>query len=233
MIVHKKEFYIGIVLFVVFLAIFAYMWTPSFNNMNAFDYADNLFNELSKASCYQIPDLINQAEEKTGTELNATVKADDPEQAQTIAAMFDRIGAKAEVTEEVKVNISGDYGLITKAILQDSDQGFSNNAAYFENKYGLDAKEALYTWWLSLDKIYKDLQARGEFEASKFINDVKVKGPEPGYNYFGIEGRPISEATGIATFAMVFYIFYTVLLGYAIYFLFEGVGILASGKKAS
>lgn len=233
MIVHKKQFYIGVVLFALFIAIFAYMWTPSFNNMNAFDYADNLFNELSKASCYQIPDLINQAEEKTGTELNATVKADDPEQAQTIAAMFDRIGAKAEVTEEVNVKISGDYGLITKAVLEDSDQGFSNNAAYFENKYGLDAKVVLYNWWFSMDGIYNDLQARGEFEASKFINDVKVKGPEPGYNYFGIEAQAISEAAGIATFAMVFYIFYTVLLGYAIYFFFEGVGILASGKKAS
>ncbi len=230
MIVNKKEFNIGIALFALFVIIFCCMWTPSFDNLNAFNYADRLFNRLSKDSCYQVPDLITKAEEQRGIKLSTSFKAEDAEQAQTIAAMFNKVGAQAQA-EADKVSISGDFGEITTAILRDCDAAFANKGEVFQNEYRLDAKAAMYNWWFALDQIYNKLQESKNFEQAKLINDFKVKGVEPGYNYFGIQGKAVSEASGRLAFLLLFYVAYTMVLGFSIFFIFEGIGIMAAGKK--
>ncbi|MEG6616861.1 hypothetical protein V6C27_10585 [Peptococcaceae bacterium 1198_IL3148] len=229
MIVHKKEFTIGLILLAIFVAIFAYMWSPSFDGNNAFVYSDDIFNAISKDSSYQIPALLEKAEGQVGTKLDVTFEADDVEMADKMAILFQKAGADVTVNG-AEVNVSGDLGAIAKSAINDADEMYKNNNIALEQAYGYDAKEAMYYWWKSFDKMNGSLQNAGEFATASYITDVKMRAVEPGYNFFGIEGMSAKDNVGLISFLLGFYLVYTVLYGFAIYYLFEGVGIMMTSK---
>jgi hypothetical protein len=71
-----------------------------------------------------------------------------------------------------------------------------------------------------------------QFTQAKIMNEVITKAVEVGYNFYGISAQNIKEKAGIVTFALVFYVIYTMWWGYAIYFLFEGLGLeMKAGHK--
>ena len=93
----------------------------------------------------------------------------------------------------------------------------------------MPAKEVLYTWELIFNDLKEVLNEQKHFDQAQFINEVMYKGVEVAYNYCGIEA---SSNNGILVFALVFYVVYTLWWGFAIYFLFEGVGlIMTAGEK--
>jgi hypothetical protein len=51
------------------------------------------------------------------------------------------------------------------------------------------------------------------------------KGVEVGYNFYGIEPKKASSKAGILSFALIFYVIYTLWWGYAILYLFHGLGL--------
>jgi len=51
------------------------------------------------------------------------------------------------------------------------------------------------------------------------------KGVECSYNYYGIDPQQISDRLGIVVFSLVFYVLYTVWYGFAILYLFQGLGL--------
>ena len=233
MIVNKKEFTIGLILTVIFAAIFAYMWTPSFNGKNAFEASDDIFNSMSKGSCYQLTGLMEQAEGKAGTPLNASFKLDDAAMADKAAVLYQKAGADVVVNGN-EVIVKGDLGAITVAAITDSDEMYYNNNDKVTQKYGYDAKEAMYYWWLSFDKMNKSLQNSSDFATASFVTNVKMKAVELGYNFNGIEGQSAKDNMGLLSFLLIFYVIYTIIWGCAILFLFEGFGVMMVGhaKKA-
>lgn len=233
MIINKKEFYIGLVLAIIFAGIFAYMWTPSFNGNNAFVASDDIFNAMSKDSSYRLTELAEKAEGKVGTSLDASFKLDNEEMAQRTAILYERAGVNAVVNGS-EVTISGDVGVITLAAITDSDEMYYNRNEVVTQKYGYDAKEAMYYWWLSFDKMNKALQKSGNFEAGNFITEIKMKAVEMGYNFNGIEAKSAKEGKGLLSFLLLFYVAYTIIWGCAILFLCEGFGVMMVGhaKKA-
>lgn len=75
----------------------------------------------------------------------------------------------------------------------------------------------------------KTLEAQGRFEESIFIkNQILMRGLEPAYNFFGFEATPI-DLTG--ALLLLFYVIYTLWWGFAIYFVFEGLGIKVTKAK--
>ncbi|HXZ35113.1 MAG TPA: hypothetical protein VEL68_03740, partial [Thermodesulfobacteriota bacterium] len=54
---------------------------------------------------------------------------------------------------------------------------------------------------------------------------------EPAYNFAGIETRPIGENIWTVALFLGFYLLYTLLYGFSILFLFEGLGIQATKSK--
>jgi hypothetical protein len=214
----------------LFIAIFAYMWTPSFDGLNAFKYSDKVFNAMSKDSSYRIPALLASAEGKAGTNFSASFKADDAEMAEKISVLYQMAGADVKVND-MDVEVSGDLGAIAKAAIIDADEMYQNNNEALIQEYGYDAKEAMYYWWKSFDKMNGSLQDSGDFATAAYLTDVKLKALEPGYNFNGIVGMSAKDNLGLISFLLIFYVAYTMLWGFAIYFICEGVGIMMVSKK--
>jgi len=78
----------------------------------------------------------------------------------------------------------------------------------------------------------KALEERGEFSQAADVHEVVGKGLEVGYNFYGIEPLRASHNLLVLTGALVFYIVYTMWWGFAMLFLFDGVGMeMKAGAK--
>jgi hypothetical protein len=95
----------------------------------------------------------------------------------------------------------------------------------------LDGKEVIYYWWT----VYEDLVRRyvqlNRPEEADFARLIMTRVLEPSYNFSGIEPQPISENITRVVFLLAIYILYTLWYGFAVLYLFEGMGITA--KKAA
>jgi hypothetical protein len=149
--------------------------------------------------------------------------------ADEIAKLFTAAGAKVEV-QGTTLKLEGDLGAVLKIILRDADQMFNNQGAAVSSAYGYDEKEVLQNWWLALNAMDKFFKKNLKIEESKMVTDIAKKGLEPAYNFYKIEPQRVLDRAGIMTFLLVFYVVYTLWWGYAIYYLFEGIGL--SMKKA-
>lgn len=220
----KKELAMGLLLATSFLITLGIMLTPVFDGKNFIVYADERFDSYSKHSSYFIPELIEMAE-KYSDEISATIDFKSEvyaEKAATLFAEFARVEGK-------NLTINARLSDIALFALQDADRAYHNDEEYFNQKYGMSAKEALYYWHLSLQSIAKTLEAQGRFEESIFIkNQILMRGLEPAYNFFGFEATPI-DLTG--ALLLLFYVIYTLWWGFAIYFVFEGLGIKVTKAK--
>lgn len=230
MIVHKKHFYIGLVLTVIFIAVFVYMWTPNFHGVNAFVASDNIFNSISKDSCNKLPELAAKAEGHVGTPLNTTFKLDNAAMAEKTGLLYEKAGANV-VVKGNEITIKGDLGAITAAAIADSEEMYYNKNEVLTQKYGYDGKEAMYYWWLSFDAMNKTLQKTSDFTAASLVTEIKMKAVELGYNFNGVEPQRAQDEKGLLSFMLLFYLGYTILWGCAILYLFEGFGIMMVGSK--
>ncbi len=231
LIINKKQFGISLFMIVVFIVVLTVMFTPVFHGKNAFQASDGLFNSISKASTNHIADLhavLDKLEHK-----NADQTLVIPQSAgDNLAKMLTDAGAQANYTDN-QLQVSGDLKVIFKRILADSEAMFNNNGDTLKEAYGIDPKVAMYDWWVYTNASSKAFLEQKRFPSAKVLEEVKTKGIEVGYNYFGVEPTPVTERIGITTFALVFYVVYTLWWGYAIFFLCEGLGLMMvkSSKK--
>lgn len=211
-----------------FIAIFAYILSPSFGNgRNGLMFADDMFNSLSKGSAYFIKEEIAKAEKQLGTGIDVTIKAADKEMAETWNKLFSTAGAQVKV-DDVKVSIKGDLGKIMKESLADCDAMYYNEGNKVKAKYGFDARQSIYAWNDAYKKIDKELKNQQKFKESSAINSLVKKALEPAYNYYNIEIKYVRDNVGTVTFMLVFYVVYTLWFGFAIYYLCDGLGISTS-----
>jgi hypothetical protein len=59
---------------------------------------------------------------------------------------------------------------------------------------------------------------------------VTKKAIEASYNFYGVNPKKVKDEVVLMTFLLVFYVAYTMWWGFAIFFIFEGIGL--SMKKA-
>ena len=57
------------------------------------------------------------------------------------------------------------------------------------------------------------------------------KAIEASYNFYKVEAVQVKEKAGLMTFLLVFYVAYTMWWGFAIFFIFEGIGLTMSKAK--
>jgi len=107
---------------------------------------------------------------------------------------------------------------------------YFNKGDVVRGKYGMDEKEVMTTWWDALNRAVKELQKNKNTGQANVILEVMRKGIEPAYNFYKVDPVSISEKAFTATSLLVFYIVYTLWWGFAIFHLFDGVGL--SMKKA-
>lgn len=233
MIKNRKEFIMGVILAVSFFLVLGAIYSPVFNGKNGLEFADSLFNSIAKGSTYYIPEVQKNVGRYQGEKFDVTIKLESAGDAQKSAVLFEKAGASTLVNGS-EVKISGDLGSVMTVVLNDADMMFKNEGDVLTEKYGYYKKDAMYHWWLGLQELDSALKKQGSFSQAAFVHEVAQKAVEPAYNFFGIKAESVSDFAGTITGMLVFYIIYTIWWGFAIFFLFEGLGFSMSkgAKKA-
>jgi hypothetical protein len=221
--IRRGKLALGSFLLVTFLAVLVGMFQPLFNGHNLLEYLDNLYNSISKASAYYIPKLRQEVKESGSTSLRLTLTFQDPSTAKSAARLLEKAGARVELSDS-GLTAEGRLESILGQALNDSDSLYHNRDQDLSNRYGMSGRVALYTWWKTLGSMEKDLQRKNLFAAAEMTGRIKTKAVEGAYNYYGIKPQPITERWGTVVFSLIFYVVYTVWYGYALTFLFEGLG---------
>jgi uncharacterized membrane protein len=93
-----------------------------------------------------------------------------------------------------------------------------------------DIKQMYRQWYNVLDRMNKTFMKEKMAAEAKICSDVMKKAVEASYNFYKVDAEKVKEKAGLMTFLLVFYVAYTMWWGFAIFFLFEGLGL--SMKKA-
>ena len=228
---NKNTFTIGISLLVSFVLIYVGMMSPNFGNgRNGLQYADDMFNSLSKGSAYFMKEAQIVADGQKGKNINLTVKASSPAEAVKWGKLYSTAGATVTVKES-SVTIDGDFGKILGAVVADSDFMYYNDSKSVEKKYGYDGREATYNWNSSFKKIDAALKAKSQFSEGSALLKVQQKALEPGYNYYGVEIKLVSENKASLAFLLSFYLIYTMWYGFGLFYFMDGLGIVIGKPK--
>lgn len=226
---NKKTFGIGAFFAVSFLAVLFLIFSPLFGGKNGLQFSDDSFNKLAKGSSYFIPKVSKSVEPYVGKPLSVGIKLDKEEDVESTSKLFEAAGAKLEKAGAM-LRIDGDLGAVLQSALKDADAMYKNDGKAVSNRYGYDEKRVLKNWWQAFTKIEKDLKKDKRVDEAKIISDVTKKAIEPAYNFYKIDGQKVVEHAGMMSGLLIFYVAYTMWWGYAIFYMFDGVGL--SMKKA-
>jgi hypothetical protein len=198
-----------------------------------------MFNTLSKGSSYFIPDLQKSSEKFNGKQLTVKISAAKPDdkpgdtekRIENITKVFTTAGAKVEA-QGTDLQIEGDLGVILTAALQDSDAMYKNQGDPIKTKYGADDEKKIFRqWYNAFTLMDKALKKEGKVEEAKIISDVTKKAVETAYNYYTVEPVKVKDKAFLMTALLVFYVAYTMWWGFAIYYIFDGIGLSMSKAK--
>ena len=232
----KKHFTMGMFLAALFLGVLAYMFSESFTGahgekVNAFHASDNLFNSIAKGSTNYFPRLKKGNEIYQGHEIDLTLHVGSGDSAQKGSQILQTNGITASATESA-IKVKADLHTLIAQALEDAEQMFNNKGDILKTKYGIHEKETLYIWWKIFKSMDIELKHHKDFKAAKFVSEVIKRGIEVGYNFYGVIPQSSTTKAGMLTFSLVFYVIYTLLWGFAIFYFFEGIGLqMSSGKK--
>ncbi|MBI5663550.1 MAG: hypothetical protein HZC49_00460 [Nitrospirae bacterium] len=227
---NKKMFSMGVVLAISFLSVLVLIFSPVFpGGKNGLVFSDDMFNKLSKGSSYFIPKVAKSVEKVNGKTLSLSVKLEKAEDVENTAKLFTTAGATVE-TQDTQLKIQGDLGAILTSALKDADAMYKNDGKAVSDRYGYDEKTVMKNWWAALTKFDKELKKEKQIAEAKVVSDVIKKGIEPGYNFYHIEANKVVDHAGMMSGLLIFYVAYTMWWGYAIFYIFDGLGL--SMKKA-
>lgn len=229
-IMYKKQFTIGVLMALGFMVLLMVIISPVFDGKNGLEYADDTFNKLSKGSSYFVPKLAKSSDELVGTPVKVAPRFDDAETAERISKLMTVAGATAQA-DGTTVAVDGDLGKLLGSVIKDSDLIYHNQGKEVAERYGYDEKHVMKDWWLTLDKINRELQARDMMAQSKALSDVMKKGIEPAYNFYTIEPVNVADRAGTMAGILAFYVLYTIWWGFSILYIFEGLGITTTKAK--
>jgi 5-enolpyruvylshikimate-3-phosphate synthase len=228
---NKPTFFTGAFLALTFAGVLALIFSPVFGDgKNGLVYADDMFNKLSKGSSYFIPKVLKSNEKFANTTIDVGIKFEKPEQIDGTIKLLATAGIEAK-NANPELQINGNLGALMAKIIQDSDDMYKNNGAAVAARYGVEEKKVMESWHGMLKGADKVLKKQGKIEESKIVSDVMKKAVEPAYNYYKIDAQKVTEKAGIMTGLLVFYVAYTMWWGFAIFYIFDGIGLTMKKAK--
>jgi hypothetical protein len=227
---NSRKFNIGALFAITFMGVLYTIFSPVFNGKNGLEFADQSFNKLAKGSSYFMPKVSKAVAEFNGKGFSASITLDKAEDAEQTAKLFKFAGAKA-AQNGTAVTVEGDLGLVLQSALKDADAMYHNDGTAVSERYGANEKKMLQNWWQAFSKIEKNMKKDKQLAEAKIISEVMKKGIEPSYNFYEIDANKVSEHAGMLSGLLVFYVFYTMWWGYAIFYLFEGFGLTMKKAK--
>lgn len=226
----KKAFNVGALFAITFLGVLLVIFSPFFAGKNGLQFADDSFNKLAKGSSYFIPKVSKSAEKFVGKQFSATLKVEKAEDIENTAKLFISAGAQVE-TKDQEIKISGDLGGVLQSAIRDADSMYKNDGKAVSQRYGYEEKKAMQNWWSALGKIEKGMKKDKQIAEAKVISEVNKKAIEPGYNFYQVRADRVVDHAGMMSGLLVFYVAYTMWWGYAIFYLFEGIGLTMKKSK--
>lgn len=231
MIASKKKLTTGILLMASFIGVLILIFLPIFGQgRNGLEFSDDLFNKLAKGSSYFIPKVQKEVATIANKQIDVSVKFKDPNLAKTADILLAKIGATGEVQGDLYA-IKGDLGKMLTQVVQDSDYMYKDDSKPVADFYGIDAKKALEGWHTMLNAMIQPLQKQKLIHEASVINTVNQKAIEPAYNFYGIPAEHIGEKIVLVSGMLAFYLLYTVWYGFAIFDIFNGIGLSMTKSK--
>ena len=238
MLIHAKApFFRGSLMLISFLVLFATLLMPILRDENGkhvtgLEYADNVFNELSKGSSYFIPGVRENLKKVDGKVVTVTVKLKKAALAPVAAMVLQTAGATDVSATDGKVTFTGDLGKILTSATDDSDALYHNDADKVSQKYGGEnALKVASAWWYLLSPSIKELQKQRLIAEAQVVDQVLRRAVEPGNNFYSVEPVKVSDHIWLMSGMLIFYVIYTLWYGFAIFELFEGVGLAMTKSK--
>jgi len=227
----KKLFTKGLLLLLSFTVVFLLIFSPIFpGGVNGLHFSDDLFNKLSKGSSYFIPQVAGSVKAYDGRQIAVDVKFKNPEDMKTAALLLSKVGATGEIKGDA-LAVSGDLGAMLGKVVADADVLYKDEADKLTAFYGMDGKAAMKGWWTLLSAMIKPLQKIKMIEEANIVNSVNQKAIEPAYNFYGIPAESIMTKIPTVAGLLIFYVIYTMWYGYAIFDMFNGIGLSMSKSK--
>jgi hypothetical protein len=227
---NSKMFNVGALFAISFLGVLVMIFSPLFNGKNGLEFADESFNKLAKGSSYFIPKVAKSVEKFAARPVAVAISLETNEDAVSTAKILALAGATV-ARQDATLKVDGDIAVVLQAALRDADAMYSNDGKALSVRYGMDEKKALRYWWQALSKIEKQLKKDKNIEMAKIVSDVNKKAIEPGYNFYKIDANKVIDHAGMLSGLLVFYVFYTMWWGYAIFYLFDGIGLTMKKAK--
>jgi hypothetical protein len=224
MIKKKKEFTLGLIMFISFFVVLVIIFSPLFDGHNGLEYLDRLYNSIAKGSAYYIPKVREDIKQMGESSVDLTLTMDTPAQAQQTAPLFMQAGALVNVTD-AKLRVNGSFAKMLSACLEDADAMYHNNGKVLADKYGYNERQALYNWYKAFKSAEKALQNEKKFKEAKVVVQLNQKALETAYNFYQVEPQKIMERFWVVVFSLTFYVVYTMWYGFSILFMFEGWGM--------
>ncbi len=237
LVTNKSAFSKGLILMASFIGVFIMIFMPVMkdNNgkpQNMLEYSDDLFNKLSKGSSDFSAEVKSGIDAVAGKSVELTVKLKKAEYTPVAAALFSAAGLTA-ADKGGELVVSGDISKALDAALRDSMDMYKNDGKSVAARYaGQDEKKVMEAWWESLNGFIKPLQKEKRIAESKAVDMTMKKAIEPAYNFYGIEAQRVLDKWAVLTGLLVFYVIYTMWYGFAIFEIFDGIGLsMKKGKK--
>jgi len=229
---HKKTMTIGVLLGLSFIGVLVLIFSPVFGEgKNGLEYSDALFNKLAKGSSYFIPELTESLKEVQGKDNGeTTIRMENADAASKAAKILTRADMNV-VVKGSELTINGDLAKELGNVLDDSRAMYYNKGSEISQKYGMDEGEVMSIWWGVLKRTAKEFQKTDRVEQADVIQEVMKKGIEPAFNFYDIEPQKVSDKALTVTGLLLFYILYTMWWGYAIFCIFDGLGLSMTKAK--
>lgn len=227
----KKPFAIGIALIVSFAALFYILLAPIFpvdnEKLTGLQYADQVFNELSKGSSYFIPLAQATADTMKGKKVQLAPKIDNGANVDIQELILTKGDAKEISYENGRLSFSGDLGNLLSNAVEAAKLLYNNNGNRLEQIYeGAKPLAIAQGWWHLLNPCVKELEKQGLFAEARAVETILRRAIEPGNNFYGIEAKNVSDNIPLIVGFLLFYVIYTVWYGFAVYEIFVGFGLM-------
>jgi len=234
---NKGTFTIGLVLLITFAAVLVCILMPLYgpegNKQNGLSVSDDFFNKLSKDSANYLQDVTDEVNTTVTdqTMLDVTVKMAKPEDAAGAAGIFTKAGFAAEA-KGADIHVSGALKPMLLKFIADARIVFDNDPeGKLKEFYGMGSEKALTLVYEVANRSIKVLQKDKHFAEASIMNELNMRALEPAVNFYGINGEPVMKNIPALTGLLVFYVVYTLWYGYAIFYLFEGIGMTMKKSK--
>ncbi|MFU2210820.1 hypothetical protein [Solidesulfovibrio sp. C21] len=231
MIASKKKLTTGLLLMASFIGVLIVIFLPIFGQeRNGLEFSDDFFNKLAKGSSYFIPKVTKEVDTLAGKQVDVSVKFKDPSMAKTVDVLLAKVGATGEAKGDL-YEIKGDLGKMLSQVVTDSDYMYKDDGKPVADFYGMDEKKAMEAWYTTLAAMIQPLQKQKLIHEANVVNTVNQKAIEPAYNFYGIPAEHVSEKMLLVTGMLAFYLLYTVWYGFAIFDIFNGIGLSMTRSK--